>query len=277
MKMKCAVWIIGMVLFLNLNLSAQRAKEAPAEPAKLGIAYNKTTSLVFPYAIKSIDRGSRDILVQKVADVENVLQVKAAVKGFEETNLTVVCADGSLYSYIVRYADQPSQLNVSVGGTGNAAKPTAIFSTNATNDVIAGNAELVAHKRRSIWGLNDQQFGVVMDIKGIYIEGDHLYFQVLLQNNTNIGYDISQLRMFIKDKEKIKRTASQEIEVNSVHVNGDTERIPAMSEQVVALVVKKFTIPDKKYLELQLFEANGGRHQKIRLRNKSLLSATPLL
>src|ERR1700712_797579 len=40
----------------------------------LFISCNKTTSLVFPQIIKSIDRGSRDVFAQKVGGVENVLQ-----------------------------------------------------------------------------------------------------------------------------------------------------------------------------------------------------------
>lgn len=42
------------------------------------IAYSKTTSIVFPYAIKSIDKGSPDILMQKAKGVENILLLKAA-------------------------------------------------------------------------------------------------------------------------------------------------------------------------------------------------------
>src|SRR5690349_24921209 len=36
-----------------------------------------STSLIFKNSIKSVDRGSQDILAQKAKDVENVLQVKA--------------------------------------------------------------------------------------------------------------------------------------------------------------------------------------------------------
>lgn len=48
----------------------------------LQIGYSKTTSIVFPYPIKSIDKGSADVLVQKAKGVENILLVKAARQYF---------------------------------------------------------------------------------------------------------------------------------------------------------------------------------------------------
>lgn len=46
--------------------------------------------------LKSVDRGSKDVLAQKAKGVESILQVKAAKTNFDETNLTVINADGKL-------------------------------------------------------------------------------------------------------------------------------------------------------------------------------------
>ena len=46
-------------------------------------------------------------------DAENVLRVKAAVKDFEtETNMSVICEDGSFYAFNVKYADEPEKLSI---------------------------------------------------------------------------------------------------------------------------------------------------------------------
>src|SRR4051812_37752723 len=66
------------------------------EPYPLNITLNKTTNLIFPYAIKSVDRGSADVLAQKAKGVENILLVKAGKENFSETNLSVITADGKL-------------------------------------------------------------------------------------------------------------------------------------------------------------------------------------
>ena len=50
------------------------------------LPFNKTVSVIFPSPIRSVDLGSRDIIADKAADVENVLKVKATQIGFNETN-----------------------------------------------------------------------------------------------------------------------------------------------------------------------------------------------
>ena len=48
----------------------------------LCIATDKTTSLVFPFSILHVDRGSKDILVQPVQEAENILLVKGWAERF---------------------------------------------------------------------------------------------------------------------------------------------------------------------------------------------------
>ncbi|HYF69976.1 MAG TPA: DUF4138 domain-containing protein, partial [Ohtaekwangia sp.] len=54
---------------------------------RLAVTDTKTTSIVFPGTIKSVDLGSTNIIAQKVNGTENILQIKAAKSSFPETNL----------------------------------------------------------------------------------------------------------------------------------------------------------------------------------------------
>ena len=47
----------------------------------LAIATDKTTSLIFPFPIRHVDRGTKDVLVQQVKEATNILLVKAASQG----------------------------------------------------------------------------------------------------------------------------------------------------------------------------------------------------
>src|SRR5436190_15163818 len=78
---------------------------AIAQTSSLCITTGKTTSLIFPFSILHVDRGTKDVLVQTVKEADNILLVKAAGKEFTETNLSVVTEDGSLYSFSVCYND----------------------------------------------------------------------------------------------------------------------------------------------------------------------------
>jgi conjugative transposon TraN protein len=82
-------------------------------PYGLEVCYDKTVHIIFPSAVKYVDLGSANLIAGKAGDSENVIRVKAAVRGFEtETNFSVICDDGSFFSFNVRYADDPEKFNI---------------------------------------------------------------------------------------------------------------------------------------------------------------------
>lgn len=276
MKKISAVWT-GIVLLLNsIAVFAQEFKTTFIEPQRLFITYSKTTNLIFPYGIKSIDRGSQDVLVQKAIGVENVLQVKAAKANMPETNLTVVTVDGNLYSYLLSYSDNPLRLNFKAQSTEAVPNPVAVFTQDATTDVIAATAKTVNSRQPNLKRIRDSHYDMGMELKGLYIREDILYFQFSLRNNSNINYDIQQFRFFVRDRKKSKRTSSQETELTPSHINGDASRIGAVSETAVTIAIPKMTIPDKKYLAIQLLEKNGGRNLLLKISNKDIMGAKPI-
>ena len=82
-------------------------------PYGLDVTFDKTVHLIFPSTIRYVDLGSQNIIAGKAEDAENVLRVKASVKDFEtETNMSVICEDGSFYAFNVKYADEPEKLSI---------------------------------------------------------------------------------------------------------------------------------------------------------------------
>ena len=74
----------------------------------LQVSANKTTHIIFPYEIRYADLGSKDIAGEAVEKAGNVFRLKAMHQNpFMETNLTIVTADGRLFSFVVSYKDQP--------------------------------------------------------------------------------------------------------------------------------------------------------------------------
>lgn len=270
MKRQSAAWLVMCILFTG---SISLAQDQKIEASRISISDIKTTNLIFPYAIKSVDRGSKDVLVQKAHDVENVLQVKAAVGGFPETNLTVMTSDGKFYSYLLNYSSQPSYINLRVALSGPPNEYVIIFNPEGTTDKVQQAAQTVLHKRPFINSTESQKFKVRLSLKGIYIKDDILYFQIGLKNNSWIDYPIRQLRLFVRDKKKGKRTTSQEIELEPIYTLGNTKVITNRSEHTVVYAVKSFTIPPSKKLLFQMQESNGGRHLDLNITNKQIVKA----
>lgn len=278
MKRISAVVAMGIFFFssravLCAQETIEMLKATIVEPYPLSVTFNKTTNLIFPYAIKSVDRGSRDILAQKAKGVENILLVKAGKEAFPETSLSVITADGKLYSFLLNYTDSPALLNISF--TKDTLHQDMVGATGRENSVaqMEQAAGHVAKEKRTLHGPKDNAYEMRLRLNGIYIKNDILYFQLELRNFSNIAYDIDLLRFFIRDEKRAKREASQEIELPPLFVYGDTSPVKEQSTRLLVFAVPKFTIPDKKYLLIQLMEGNGGRHLHLALHNRTIVKA----
>lgn len=235
------------------------------------IAYSKTTSIVFPYAIKSIDKGSEDILMQKAKGVENILLLKAAKQNFIQTNITVVTADSRLYVFVLNYDEVCPDLNIKADSSAIVNNDILFWIDNENQKKIEQYSKLALFKKKKIEGLKSSRFDINLRVSGIFIHQDVLYFRLVLGNASKINYDIDQLRFFIRDQRKSKRTASQEIEILPLFSTSNSIVIPDKSEVTLVYALSKFTIPEKKYLTIQLIENNGGRQLEIDIKNNDLI------
>ena len=87
-----------------------------SEPLRIEVCFNSTVHVLFPAPVTYVDLGSMNIIAGKADGAENVVRVKAAIRDFEgETNFSVICANGCLYTFVVTYSDEPSRLSVEIG------------------------------------------------------------------------------------------------------------------------------------------------------------------
>ena len=252
-------------------------------PYKLEVTYNKTTHLVFPSAIASIDRGSRDIIVEKAAGVENILRVKADAKIFEETNLSVITNDGKLYSFLVSYNNNPPYLNVNISNIGSINMTSSLLTEDETISPSVMNeqglkdyAQKTASIKSNIRSVYDESSKMSLALTGFYVKDNTMFCRLSIENYSSINYDIDQFRFYIRDKKQSKRTASQEIEIHPLYIFGDTSGIKGESKETLVIAVPKFTIPDGKYMAIEIMERNGGRHLALKVKNRHVVSARSL-
>lgn len=269
---KLSLILTGAALaLLILRVDAQSADEA----TPLDITFNKTTSIVFVNVIKSVDRGSRDVMAQKAKGVENVLQLKAARAGFPETNLTVVTADGLIHQFTINYSKEPRQLVVTLPGaeTSNPGNVPLIFETDMTEADMESYSKSIEHSKRAIRLINEGNNKIHLSLHGIYIKENVIFYRFRAKNQSNINYDVDYMRFYIRDKSKVRRTASQEVEMKPLYVYGNANAIKGHSSEDVVYALEKFTIPDAKRLVIEMFERNGGRHLKLSIKNKTIVNA----
>ncbi len=266
------VLIYIILLFCYTGL-AQSLQQTPY----IELAVNKTSSIVFPSAITSVDRGSRDILVQKAKGVVNILQLKAARSNFRETNLTVITADGKLHHFIVRYNEQPAVYTFDNNlSSGDYEETTAIPVGNVADVAFRQHTDYILASSSTSRVSRVCRNKMTLTLKGIYIRENILLYHLRISNASNIPYHAEIVRFFVKDKQQAKRTASQELPETPLYIAGGSELIPANASVDVVYAFPKFTIPDAKVLIVEMLEKRGGRHLHLNIKNRSIMKAVPI-
>jgi conjugative transposon TraN protein len=274
-------FVFTYLLALLVSMSTL-GQETFIKPDSISITCNKTTHLIFPYAIRSIDRGSQDVLAQRTPGSDNVLQLKAAKAGFAETNVTVITANNRLYPFVVNYSLSPEYLTISFAPDLNAlnkqnkiccALGPDIGSKQPDMELLQNTVKQVALEKKRMYALHDLNGLVHLLLKGLYIKKDVFYFQFLLNNLSNISFDIQNIAFTIKDKRKAKRKAVQERVLQPLLTNELDSPVQSHSSRIWVVALPKFTLESSKYLSIQVMEENGGRNLVLKVINRHLLAA----
>lgn len=254
-------------------------------PHGVQVTFAKTVHIIFPSAVRYVDLGSNWIIAGKADGAENVIRVKATTEGFPgETNFSVICEDGSFYSFNARYAHEPEMLNIEMKDFLENGDTTDFSHTrmNIYFRELAGESPLLVklimqsiykEDRREIRHLGCKRFGVQFLLKSVHSHNGLFYFHTETRNRSNVAFRTDFIRFKIVDKKVPKRTAIQERVIDPVRSYNEVLVMEGKSDVRTVYAVPQFTIPDDKLLVIELFEKDGGRHQTIRVENADLVAA----
>lgn len=254
-------------------------------PHGVQVTFAKTVHIIFPSAVRYVDLGSNWIIAGKADGAENVIRVKATTEGFPgETNFSVICEDGSFYSFNARYAHEPEMLNIEMKDFLENGDTTDFSHTrmNIYFRELAGESPLLVklimqsiykEDRREIRHLGCKRFGVQFLLKSVHSHNGLFYFHTETRNRSNVAFRTDFIRFKIVDKKVPKRTVIQERVIDPVRSYNEVLVTEGKSDVRTVYAVPQFTIPDDKLLVIELFEKDGGRHQTIRVENADLVAA----
>lgn len=290
--MKSKIILSVVMLLAVLTTRAQEPVETKIFPTnqiiaphKVEVTFSKTVHILFPSEVKYVDLGSFDIIADKATGAENVVRIKAAVKGFEgETNFSVITADGCFYSYNVVYADEPAQLSIEMedwlnrnpmGGAVNDRMFVKLKELGGETPLVVNRIMYTLYKKnkRDIKHIGSKKYGIQTLLKGVYINNDLLYLHTVLRNYSDVSFDIDYVRFKVIDKKVAKRTAMQENNIEPVRTFNRLTTIDGKATVRNVFVLPKLTLPDDKVLVVEFYEKGGARHQSFRIENTDLVAA----
>lgn len=254
-------------------------------PYGLEVTFEKTVHVIFPAPIRYVDLGSSNIIAGKAGSSENVLRIKAAIRGFEtETNMAVITEEGSYYTFNIKYADEPEKLNIEMKdfmhdgiATNRPNNSMEIYlkelGSESPRIVYLINRSIYQNDKRIIKHIGSKRFGIQYLLKGIYSHNGLLYLHTQIKNSTNVPFDIDFIRFKIVDKKMVKQTAVQETVIYPLRAYNFVSQIGGNQTERTVFTIDKITIPNDKQLVIELFEKNGGRNQTFVIENDDLIRA----
>ena len=230
-----------------------------------------TIALFFPSDIKQGITGSEHFVFTYNREKEQNLGLLKAIKG-NPSNLLVITKDGKVYSFILKYAERihnPNRfisIQESIGDS--KRRPKEVFQREKSRDTMILDHDAFKSLKRSCESLlklpeekniRTIEGGIVLSVKNMKYQGDHVYLQFEIMNKSSIRFDFGYLTM-TKINGNQKRNASyQEIPLNPVYVhNKPNEILPGTTIKMI-YVVPKFTVNRNEKLKVKVQELHTTR------------------
>ena len=254
-------------------------------PYGLEVAYDKTTHIIFPSAVRYVDLGSPNLVAGKADGAENVIRVKAVVKNFrDETNMSVITESGSFYTFNIKYSDEPLLLNVEMKdfihdgskvNRPNNALDIYLKELGSESPKLVQLINRSIHKenKRHVKHIGSKAFGIQYLLRGIYTHNGLLYFHTQVRNQSNVPFEVDFVTFKIVDKKVMKRTAIQEQIIFPLRAHNYATMVAGNKDERTVFTFDKFTIPADKVLVVELNEKSGGRHQSFTVESEDIVRA----
>lgn len=118
-------------------------------------------------------------------------------------------------------------------------------------------------------------FGLTLNLNGLYVVGDYVFLDVLIENKTNLKFQMESILFSVEDKKIYKATNHQSIALNPVYSHHSQKEFRSTYRNV--FVFEKFSFPNSKTLRVRLVEEElSGRSLTLEIPYSALLKADTL-
>jgi hypothetical protein len=284
--MRIVSWGLGqrmlcLISFVLVVVGSLRAQEPGFHlegmvSRSLPVTGRKMTNVIFPVNISAGVRVSRDVLVQKVKGVENVIELKALKKDFAPTNLSVYGDDGRLYSFVLHYVEDTTVLDYRVVSDLTGVLPAVrLAGSPVPPERLRSDGRRLASRNGFLHSraAND---GLQLTLRGVYLCDSLLWLSLDLRDRTSMGFGVGGLRISTEDKRRVKRTATQELEIRPVYADG-IGPLPGSGRRAIAVALHPFVVGRGKRLVLAVYDRDADRRVLLRVKAKRLMRARNFL
>lgn len=262
--------ILTLFAAVAMNVSAQQTYQ---EMGQLTVNENVTTIVTASEPVRLVDISTDKVAGDK--PINNTVRLKPKEGGHKDGDiLGIVTIVTERYRtqyaliYTTRIEEAVTDKEITYDERSDYNNPAVAMST----------ADMVKFARR-IWNspakyrnIKTRSNRMTMRLNNIYTVGEFFFIDFSVENNTNLRYDIDELRFTLTDKKQSKATNFQRMELQPVLLLDQSKTFQRGYRNVV--VIRKMTFPNDKVLTIQLSEKQiSGRTIDMAIDYEDVLAA----
>ncbi|UOE52588.1 DUF4138 domain-containing protein [Mucilaginibacter sp. SMC90] len=258
-----------LIYFFLLFSAFARAQD------KLPVVYlpeNMTIHFISPEPVQYVDISDKDLAGD--LPLKNVLRIKLrdSLKRFTGSVITIAGETFlAQYRLLPGYPGVATEINIMPADT----KPLDISGIGLSGNQLRQLSYNLYAQRTEKKLAKIKAFGLKGLVNHIATLGDYIFLDISFKNETNLRYDIEDLRFRIDDKKVTKATNVQSVEISPVFSLSGMPSFAKYYRNV--FVFKKMSFPGNKVLHAELSEKQiSGRVITLTISYKDLLDADTL-
>ena len=262
--------ILTLFAAVAMNVSAQQTYQ---EMGQLTVNENVTTIVTASEPVRLVDISTDKVAGDK--PINNTVRLKPKEGGHKDGDIL-----GIVTIVTERYRTQYALIYTTRIEEAVTDKEIAYDERSDYNNpaVAMSTADMVKFARR-IWNspakyrnIKTRSNRMTMRLNNIYTVGEFFFIDFSVENNTNLRYDIDELRFTLSDKKQSKATNFQRMELQPVLLLDQSKTFQRGYRNVV--VIRKMTFPNDKVLTIQLSEKQiSGRTIDMAIDYEDVLAA----
>ncbi|WP_316761991.1 DUF4138 domain-containing protein [Pedobacter aquatilis] len=271
--------LVAQIFLASLCLRAQQTQGLTLEQVPtIGISGSVSLHFISPEKISYVDLSS-SALTGNLPE-KNILRIKVvpdsvvSLNASSDAGLVTIVGESFIaqYKLIFLKGSGIGTVSTQVDILPSNMRPLDISGISATQNDFKRNAfRLLSHQNiKPI--TRESAFGVSITINQVFTLGDFVMLDLGFVNDSNLGFDVDELRFKIEDRKINKSTNVQSVEIAPVFQLYPFERFKKSYRNIY--VLKKVTFPGDKVFNIELSEKQiSGRNLRVSLKYSNILNA----
>lgn len=265
-----------ITLIASLSVLLCTAPVLSAQKDTLRVSTLFTSHIIFSSDITYANRSNDTVLRSMIVEQNrNMIAVRANAPFTEPCSISALESNGRMWTFIVVYDKNPSNLIVDTrtfGGDSDSSASKASSSESlrtkrgtakSASTWKPGSAPLLSEvhaMKRSLYHIQSKEYGIALSCDNIFSYSDITYIVLSVANGSGISYSVANATFVVESRTRRKRVVTDDETVMPTSRYGNLSAGPGESASIV-YSFDKLTLSKNQVLKIYFYEDIGKREQ----------------